>query len=129
MDYRGIVIEESLVDAKVLQSLTIVNTAVESVTEGHRTPWLKRWTMHTVSVPEEKIRDVAAELSQVLEGGHSWYADLKNDRYHFIVFHGKVFCVDRRNPDEYEKARQYGVSVGVPEHQLDFGPDTKEWER
>lgn len=125
MDFKGTVIEESLQDPSVLADLKILETKVETVTDQHKTPWLKQWTLHTVEVPEEKADETASRLSAVIDPAHasSWYIDYKNDRKHYIVFRDRVFVVDRKKPEEYEAVTRYGVSIGIPDHQLDFSPD------
>ena len=82
MGYRGVIIAESLADPDVLGKLKIISTKVEPVTEKHRTPWLKQWTLHTVEIPEDGGDAIAAQLAAALEKNY-WYADYKNDRYHF----------------------------------------------
>jgi len=129
MNYHGIIIEESLENTGVIRDIQILSTKVEPITDGHKTPWLKQWTLHTVEIPEEKGDEVAERLSTDLEKEHSWYADYKNNRYHFIMYRGKVFKVDLQNPVLYKDARQYGISLGIPEYQVDFAPDNKVWER
>ena len=102
---------------------------VEPVTEAHRTPWLKNWTMHTVEIPENKASKIAKELSRSIESEHGWYADFKNATHHYIVFRNKVFYIDGTSKAEYERAKQYGISLGIPEYQVDFHPDVGEWKR
>lgn len=123
-DYRGVIIEESLADKTVLGTVKIVSTEIEPVTEKHQTPWLKQWTLHTVEIPETDAERVAEELSRVIiRDPLSWYADFKNASRHFIIFPDKVFSIDRRNQGEYEAAKQYGISLGIPEHQVNFSPE------
>jgi|SRR3989344_8394865 len=129
MDYKGVIIEESLENADILNDVRILSTKVEDVTEGHKTPWIKQWTLHTVEVADEKAEEIAERLSADLEKAHSWYADFKNDKYHFIIYRGKIFKVDLQNPILYRDAKQYGISFGIPEYQVDFAPDGKIWER
>lgn len=123
MNYQGVVIEESLGDKSVIKDLPIVSTKVEQVTTEHKTPWIKQWTLHTVDVPEEKAEDLAGKLSHCLDKEHEWYADFKNDTTHFIIFRNKVFKIDRRVITEYESARNYGISLGIPEYQVNFTAD------
>ncbi len=120
MDYTGVIIEESLANKDILNKLKIVSTEIESVTERMKTPWLKQWTLHTVSVPEKDAQQVADEISQALEKQHSWYADYRNDPWHYIVFRGKIFKVDRSKPVEYKAVTEYGVGIGIPKHQVNF---------
>jgi len=129
MNYKGVIIEESLEKADVLKDVVVVETKVESVTEEHRTPWIKQWTLHTVEILEEKADQVAEKLSADLDKEHEWYADYKNDQYHYIIYRGKVFKVDLKNPVLYKDAKQYGISVGIPEYQVDFAPEDKIWDR
>lgn len=131
MNYKGVIIEESLGNKDILKDVKILSTKVEEVTEKHKTPWLKRWTLYTVEIAEEKVDAVAEKLAKDLETKHTaWYADFKNDKYHYIVFSGgKVFKVDLQNPVLYGDARLHGISLGIPEYQVDFAPKDKVWER
>lgn len=125
MNYKGVVIEESLQNLAVLEQLKIVSTEIETVKESHKTPWLKQWTLHTVEINEDNAQNVAEKLSATLDSEHDWYADFKNEKYHFIIFRNKVFKVNRKKTEEYEKVKRYGISLGIPYYQLDFSPDVK----
>ncbi|MEK7584149.1 MAG: DUF5680 domain-containing protein [Patescibacteria group bacterium] len=116
--YRGVIIEESLTDKNVLRQIPIVSTKVERVTDEHQTPWLSQWTLHTIEVPQSRAEAVAQLLSEALDPRHSWYADYKNDTFHFIIFFGTVFRIERKSKAQYEAARRYGLSHGTPEYQL-----------
>ncbi len=120
--YKGVIIEESLENKDVLEKVSILETRVSRVTEHHKTPWLVRWTLHTVAIPAERADSVADEISRNLDPSHggSWYADFRNDRLHYIVFLNKVFKIDTGSKQQYEEVRKYGRSLGIPEHQLDF---------
>jgi hypothetical protein len=119
--YKGIVIEESLSDPSVLDSVQTVGTEIETVTEGFHTPWLQQWTLRTIRIDEAEAFGFAAKLSRAIETEHqSWFADFNNETTHYIVFPEKVFVVDRSKPEQYEEARQYGISRGIPAHQLNF---------
>ena len=129
MEYKGVIIEESLEKKDILGRIKILSTKVEQVVDKHKTPWLKQWTLHTVEVPEEQVDAVAKELSESLDSKHNWYADYKNNTRHYIIFRDKVFYIDRQSKEQYDEAKQYGISLGIPEYQVDFHPDIKEWER
>ena len=123
MNYSGVIIEESLTDKTVLKDVIIISTEVEPITPEHKTPWLKQWTLHNVEVPEANAEQIVDKISKALESERtSWYADFKNDDYHYIIFPNKVFKVDRTNPVLYKDAREYGISLGIPEYQVDFHP-------
>ena len=129
MNYIGVIIEESLENKDILKNVKVSSTKVEEVTEEHKTPWIKQWTLHTVEVPEDQIANVAERISKALDREHSWYADFKNQTHHYIIFRDKVFYIDRKSKEQYDKAKQYGISLGRPEYQVDFAPDDKIWER
>jgi hypothetical protein len=129
MNYTGVIIEESLGNKDILKKIKILSTKIEKVTDKHKTPWLKQWTLHTVEINDDKVAKISTELSKCMESSHNWYADFKNSELHFIIFRNKVFRIDRRSKKQYDEAKQYGISLGIPEHQVDFHPDIKEWNR
>lgn len=131
MDYKGVIIEESLKDKSVLKdnSIKILKTDVEAVTEEHKTPWLSQWTLHSVKIPEKQASKIAEKISKALESEHDWYADIKNNKFHYIIFRNKIFFIDRTSKEQYDKAKKYGISLGIPEYQVDFHPEVLEWKR
>jgi hypothetical protein len=130
-EYRGVVIEESLADRTVLNDIQIESTQVENVTEKHSTPWLTQWTLLTVLVPANAAVETAQTLSVNFDTAHrgSWYADFKNDTQHYVIFPSKIFIINRGSQEEYDAARDYGVSIGIPPHQVDFHPSVEDRER
>lgn len=129
MNYTGIIIEESLENKDILKDIQISSTEVEEVTEEHKTPWIKQWTLHTVEIPEDEVDTTAEKVSEALDSQHNWYADFKNNEYHYIIFRNKFFKIDRSKKEQYDEAVKFGISLGIPDYQLDFSPDIKEWER
>ena len=90
-NYRGVIIEESLADKKVLGQVKITSTRVSVVTPKHATPWLKKWTLHTVEIEAKKAGEMARELSKSLDSSHSsWYADFHNEDDHPIIIQQKT---------------------------------------
>ena len=127
MNYKGVIIEESLGDKKILKKVKILHTKVEKITLHHKTPWVVQWTLHMIEISEKKADDFAEIFSQSFDPTHpQWYIDYKNDHYHFIIFNGQVFKVDLSKPEQYKDARDYGISIGIPEHQLDFAPSANQ---
>lgn len=126
MNYKGVIIEESLENKKILNNVKILNTKIEEVTEEHKTPWLSQWTLHTVEILEDEANKIARKISQSLDRTHAWYADFKNDTHHYIIFRDKIFYIDRKNKEQYYKVKRYGILLGIPEYQLDFSPEIKD---
>ena len=54
MQYKGVVIEESLTDKSILSKVKIESTKVEPITPEHKTPWLTQWTLHTIEIPNSR---------------------------------------------------------------------------
>lgn len=128
--FLGVIIEESLEKKDVLKNVRIITTLIEAVTPRHKTPYLTQWTLHKVEILEKDAVAIAQEISTSIDSKHpDWYADFKNDRFHFIIFRNKVFRVDRSKPDEYKPVVEYGLRLGIPKYQLDFTPEIKEWKR
>ena len=119
-NYEGVIIEESLEDREVLKKVKIVSTKVEVATERHETPWLNFWTLLCVEIPDSEADMIAEILSKSLERGHAWYADFKNGTRHYVIFREKIFKIDRKSAKQYQEARRYGLSLGIPGHQVDF---------
>lgn len=121
-DYRGVIIEESLKDPLLMQGIPIEKTVVVTVTEAHETPWLAQWTKHYVCISEDQAKRLAEQLSEAFEQDHpgEWYADFCNDTHHYIIFPGQVFYVDRHDHAQYLAVTKYGISVGIPPHQVNF---------
>lgn len=129
MPYHGTLIQESLENPDILRDLKILKTVVEPVSESHKTPWVKQWTLHTVEIPDDQAEQVANQISKALDSKHPWYADFKSDSFHYIIFRNKYFKIDRRSKEQYDQATQFGLSLGIPDYQLDFSPHIKEWQR
>lgn len=75
MDYKGVIIEESLSNKEVLDKVKIIKTKISPVVEKHKTSWLKQWTLHPIEIPKNKADNVAEKISKFLESEHPWYAD------------------------------------------------------
>ena len=127
--YTGVIIEESLETKDVLATLNIVSTKVEEVTPEHETPWLTHWTLRTLEMPATDAVATAYIISRALESEHPWYADYKNATTRYIIFKNKIFAVDRTNKAQYDEAKEHGISIGIPPHQVDFAPEASVWER
>lgn len=125
MDFKGVIIEESLADKSILKKVKSVATKVEPVTEKHRTPWIKQWSLHTVAIPADKAEEIAEEIRKSLDTSHSaWYADIKNDQKHYFIFPEKIFFIDRTKK-QYDEVTKYGIGLGIPAYQVDFRKEVR----
>jgi hypothetical protein len=130
MNFTGVIVEESLMDKSVLGDVKIVSTKVEPVTDEHKTPCVKQWTLHDVEIPTDKAAEIAEKISKALDREHNWYADFKTDKEHFVIYRDKVFHItDRSDKAQYDEATKYGISIGIPDYQVDFSPHITQWKR
>lgn len=126
MNYRGIIIEESLENPSLVKDLesqgklSIVKQEVEQVEEAHETPWLEQWTCDDVEISEENIKELTKRFSQSIDMTHigNWYCDFKNTDIHYVVFRDRIFKINRKSREDYSAMREYALSIGLPEHQL-----------
>lgn len=120
MEYRGVIIEESLRDKSIIKELKVLQQEIEEITERENTPWLEKWTMDTVEINESKIDEYTERLSKLIDTKHcnDWYCDFRNDKYHYVVFSDKVFKLDRRKKQDYIDMQEYAKKLGLPEYQL-----------
>ncbi|MEI7562698.1 MAG: hypothetical protein WCJ39_03100 [bacterium] len=121
-NFIGVIIEESLESKNVLQKVKILSTKTSPVTQKHQTPWVERRTLDTVEIPYKDAENIAQELSISLDPHHAWYADFKNSTHHYIIFRDKIFYIERTSKAQYDEAKTYGISFGIPEYQVDFHP-------
>ena len=130
MTFKGVIIEESLIDKSVLDDVDIISTKVETVTERHKTPWVRQWTLHTIEIADNKAAEVADKISKALDKDHDWYTDFKSNTEHCVVYADKVFHItDRGDKKQYDEATAYGISIGIPDYQVDFSPHLRTWKR
>jgi len=120
MDYKGVIIEESLIDSSIIKELTILQTEVAKTTARESNPWLDKWTLQTVQIPQDKIEIYLERLSKLIDTEHcsDWYCDFRNDKFHYVVFSNKAFKLNRKSKQDYLEMRNYAISIGLPEHQL-----------
>lgn len=115
MNYKGVIVEESLTDKSILESIEIMYQSVEKVSERDGTPWLDAWTIDTVEIQSDKIDELTNKLSELIDTDHcnDWFCDFKNDTYHYVVFSNKVFKLNRNNKEDYKKMQEYASKIGL----------------
>ncbi|MDO8686309.1 MAG: hypothetical protein Q7J78_06535 [Clostridiales bacterium] len=119
-NYIGVIIEESLENADVLGKIKILKTDTSPVTEAHQTPWLEKWTLHTIEIDESSVEAIAELIRKSLDTKEEWYADFRNDEFHYVIFRDKIFKIDRSRSEQYTKVKEYRISKGIPDYQLDI---------
>jgi hypothetical protein len=114
-EFHGIIIDKSLKNAKILDQLNVLS---KKESEG--------WVLYKISVPEDKVQETVQLIQKSLSGG-AWYAHLYDGTKVIAIFRNKVFEMVN-NPVFFRPAVKYGISIGIPEAQLDFKPNKLEEE-
>lgn len=106
MEYEGTVIENSLKDKSILERLAIVKTWDDD-----------DWILHDVVVDEKEM----VQIQKALDDG-PWYVHFWSNESDeiFVIFKEKSFTIRKSNRDSWEEAISYGLSIGIPQSQLDF---------
>jgi hypothetical protein len=80
------------------------------------------WTFLDFEADEDVADSLARSLAQALLAEGGWYADFVVGSDHVVVFADKIFRHRRGDQAGQAEAVEYGKTMGVPEHQLDW-PD------
>ncbi|WP_410812364.1 hypothetical protein [Micromonospora sp. 067-2] len=120
---RGRLLTESLrVGADVrLPSLRVVRLGRQDVSRSTSADQPDVWTFLDFEAPDDLADDLAAALAESLAGDQGWYADFEVGDDHVVVFPGRVFRYTKGDRAGRDAAVEYGRTLGVPSHQLDWG--------
>ncbi|MDD2376492.1 MAG: hypothetical protein PHD15_04550 [Clostridia bacterium] len=104
--YYGYIIEESLINKKVLNKFKILKLILTS-----------EWHLYKFELNKEDIY----ALSENINNATKWYCHFWNDNKDLIVvFKDKVFETTLDDLEEQEKIKQYGINLGIPKSQMNF---------
>lgn len=110
MKYKGTIVEESLLDPKLLDNFTIKNMRVtnpEKPEDG--------WHLYEVEATPDQINELATQLKPTGWYTHFWQGDDVT-----VVFPNKKFDIKYSDQSTWKEAIAYGESIGIPTEQLDF---------
>jgi hypothetical protein len=110
--YRGVVVEESLEDNRIMNGLEVVGIHIS----GQENP-SERWHLYTIRVNEEEIERLSSSIK------NAWYMHFWIGRKVIVIFNNRRFDFDYDTKATWRPAVEYGLSVGIPESQLDFKID------
>lgn len=115
MNYRLIVIENSLKDKNILKNYNILSkTLFEKGTPQES-------VMYKIEIPVDALDLVTELLKKYLilpYYAHLYHEDPKDDNL-IVIFNDKVFKTHKSN---YSVARNYGISHGVTNEQMKIEP-------
>jgi hypothetical protein len=114
-DYKGVIIEESLDEPLLINKLDIVEF---EITRGeNQDDPTQLWHLYTVNVSKEDIEGLSKQIKP------KWYMHFWKGRDIVVVFRGRTFEFDYDDKPAWKPAVDYGRSLGIPEHQLNFPID------
>ncbi len=118
--FTGLIIKEGLQPDTNLEEfgLKIVKTKEWKVGKRAAEFQPKIWNAIYVEGAEKSIGSVADALARVLLP--KWYANFSDATTEYVVFQGKVFKHRKGDKEDAMEAMEYGRSLGLPDHQLDW---------
>ncbi|MFC4022000.1 hypothetical protein ACFOW4_29250 [Micromonospora sp. GCM10011542] len=119
---RGTLIAESLRPSTDLRVtwLCIVRVRREDVSKSASDAQPMVWTLLDFEAADEAADEIGRALSESLAPDGGWYADFSVGDDRVVVFSDRVFRYRRDDRARRAEAVEYGRTVGVPEHQLDW---------
>ena len=108
-EYKGVIVEESLEDSRILNNLKIIK--VEITKEKNQAD---RWHLYTIRVSEDEIDKLSKNIKQ------KWYMHFWKGRKMIVIFKNKKFEFNFDDKSTWKPAVDYGLSLGIPKEQLDF---------
>jgi predicted SnoaL-like aldol condensation-catalyzing enzyme len=114
---QGLLLKESLADDSPLDLVQILSTNLFRI-NNTVPPQPRWWTEVRFQADVEHANEILQRFSDRLQPG--WYLHCWTDSHIFVAFPGKVFTYARGDETARDEAITYGLSVGVPRHQLDW---------
>lgn len=111
-EYKGIVVEESLEDNRILNDLEVVKF---KITEEENPS--ERWHLYTVKVSKQDIEKLSKNIKQ------KWYMHFWKGKNVIAIFKDKAFEFNLDDKLTWKPVINYGLSLGIPKEQLDFPID------
>ncbi|MDP3015173.1 MAG: hypothetical protein Q8N28_02045 [bacterium] len=109
-DYKGAIIEESLVDNRLLNNLEIIN--LEITTEENPA---ERWHIFKVHASKDDIDKLSKNIND-----KKWYMHFWKGKDVILCFQDKKFEFNRGDENAKKQVIDYGISIGIPREQLNF---------
>lgn len=113
MNYRGTIVEESLLDNRLINSFKVNKFRISNAEEPEN-----RWHVYEVEATQTQIDELATRLKPAGWYTHFWHGDDV-----IVVFPGRKFEIKHSIQETWKDAITYGESLGIPVEQLDFRVD------
>ena len=117
MNYKGVIIEESLTNKELFTLCEIMSTRVSENNNPKTNAGESKWTLHQVEVPESNLKKVTEQLSENLKLPN-WWADLSSEDNVYIIFHNKIFKGKNSDNKFRKEVISYAHSLNLPKGQI-----------
>jgi hypothetical protein len=109
--FKGTIVQESLVDDRVLNDFKIVKFRVTDAEKPE-----DRWHLFTFNADEKQIEKLSKQLK------YAWYAHFWQPNHNdmIVIFQNKLFRIKYKDKSTWKEAVEYGKSMNIPDEQLDF---------
>lgn len=116
MTYQGTIVEESLLDNRLLNGFKINKFRISNAENPD-----DRQHLYEVDASTEQIDDLAKQLKPTGWYTHFWQGDSV-----IVVYPNNRFDIVYSDKDTWKEVVAYGQSIGIPLEQLDFKIDEYE---
>ena len=116
--FKGLLLKESLHDERFLDEVRVSKIEIWDV-ENAADFQPDQWTAISFEGEPDQADLTAEKLSQAIKP--AWYANFSSETHAYVVFAGRFFKYVKGDKQARVEAQQYALSVGVPEHQIDWG--------
>jgi len=114
---KGLLLKESLNQMEILTKIRVTKTETWNI-QNPADFQPSVWTAISFEVEESQADLLTEALSESLKP--RWFIDASTDTTVYVVFPGKVFKYPKGDGAQRELVRQYGMSLDIPERQLDW---------
>jgi len=109
MKYRGIIIEESLIDNRILNNMNILKLYITGNEQKS-----ERWHLFEVEIEDNDIENISRQIYG------KWYAHFWHGTDVTAVFSNRIFKFNYLDHNTWKETLEYGKKLSIPQEQLDF---------
>ena len=122
MKYKGLLLKESLNDETVLNLINTTKTEIWDNIQNASKGQPKKWTAiyFEFEGSEEEAIIKAETLSRALK--EMWYMNFSTEEEIYVIYpKNKFYKYVKGDEQRKQEAINYGLSIGIPQSQLDWG--------
>ncbi len=109
--YRGMIIEESLIDWRLVNELKIESVRICKNPNDPES----LWHLYTILATDSDIKNISEQLKPT-----GYYTHFGSKSEGIVVFPHKIFRMNPKDQATWQEAINYGVKIGIPVTQMDF---------